>query len=157
MATRTKQQQLDLGVPINPEDPTSGEFALKDVQAYTNAFYTAFLGRRATPTNVGTYFARVSTIVPAVVVVSDTVKAALPGPVLNVEVTAGFKTGQIEIILSGSPSSGELLLTVDPADGRDILTFAPGDAVTLIRYRQLGMPVEIFNELIADTEPPIDN
>ncbi len=157
MATRTKQEQLDLGVPINPEDPTSGEFEQEDVQAYTDAFYRAVLGRRATPTGFGTFMARVSTIVPAFVVVANTTKAALPGPVLNVQSTAGFKTGQMEIILSGAPASGEVLLTVDPADGRDILTFDAGDAVTLIHYRQLGMPIEIFDQLIADTDPPIDD
>jgi hypothetical protein len=158
MAIRSKQDQLDLGVPIEAPNPdTSDPNYDPDVSAYTDAFYTTVLGRRATPTKFGTYLARVSSIVPAFVVVADTAKAALPGPILNVQATAGFKTGQMAIILSGAPASGEVLLTVDPVDGRDILTFDPGDAVTLIHYRQLGMPAEIFDELVADTEPPIED
>lgn len=155
MATRTKEDQLNLGVPV--DEGSLGDYEPDDVAAYTDAFYTAVMGRRATPTNLGFYYRRISRIVPAIVVVADTVKAALPGPVLNVQSTAGFKTGQMEIIMSGSPASGEVLLTVDPVDGRDILTFDSGDAVTLIHYRQLGMPVEMHDALVADTEPPISS
>jgi hypothetical protein len=155
MATRTKEDQLNLGVPVEADG--LGDFDEDDVRAYTDAFYTAVMGRRATPTNLGFYFRRISRIVPDIVVVANTVKAELPGPILNVQITAGFKTGQMEIILSGSPVSGEVLLTVDPVDGRDILTFDAGDAPTLIHYRQLGMPLEMHEALVADTEPPIDD
>ena len=155
MTIRTKAEQLDLGVPVEADG--LGDFEEDDVKAYTDAFYTSIMGRRDTPLNFGSYHRRVSRIVAGSPVVNDTFKAELPGPILNVQATAGFKTGQMEIILSGSPGIGEVLLTVDEDDGRDTLTFRPGDAVTLIHFRQLAMPVAMHVALVSDTEPPISD
>lgn len=155
MATRTKQEQLDLGVPIDPTGEQ--QFDQDDVQAYTDAFYTSVLGRRETPTNVGFFFARIARTETGVAVAANSVTAALPGPVLNVQATAATSTGPKTIIVTGAPGTGQVLVESDPQTGRDTLTFAAGDAVTVCAYRQQAMPQEMYDQLVADTEPPIDD
>lgn len=158
MATRTKQDQLDLGVPIEAPNPdTSDPNYDPNVAAYTDAFYTAVMGRTATPTNLGFYFARIARTVTGATVTTNTHTAVLPGPVMNVQATAGSFTGPTTIIVTGSPGTGQVLITTDLDDGRDTLTFATGDAVTACAYRQQAMPSEMYDGLIADTEPPISS
>ena len=157
MAIRTKQEQLDLGVPIEaPEPDTSDPNYDPNVAAYTDAFYTAVMGRTATPTNLGFYFARVARTVTGATVTADAHTVDLPGPVLNVQATAGSSTGSKTIVVTGTPGAGSVRIDTDLANGRDTLVFAAGDAVTACAYRQQAMPQEMYDALVADTDPPID-
>lgn len=155
MAIRTKEEQLDLGVPIDPTGDT--EFDTDDVSAYTDAFYTAVLGRRATPTNVGFFFARIARTVTGATVAGDVHIAALPGPVLNIEATTAAATGPKTIIVTGTPAAGQVSIITNPSNGRDTLIFAAADAVTVCAYRQQAMPQEMYDALVADTDPPISD
>lgn len=155
MATRTKEEQLDLGVPV--EADSLGDFDEDDVAAYTDAFYTAVMGRRDTPTNLGFFYARIARTVTGAGVGGNSHKAALPGPVLHVQATTGSSTGPKVVIVTGTPAGGQVRITTDLGDGRDTLTFAAGDAVTVCAYRQQAMPEEMYDQLVADTDPPISS
>ncbi len=157
MATRTKAEQLDLGVPIDaPAPDTSAPEYDPDVAAYTDAFYTTLLGRRVTPTGVGFYFTRIARTVTGATVTASSHEAALPGPVLNVQATTASSTGPKTVVVTGTPSAGQVRIDTGAADGRDTLVFAAADAVTVCAYRQQAMPQEMYDALIADTDPPIE-
>jgi len=155
MATLTKAEQLDRGVPIDEDG--LGDYATSDVQAYTDAFYTAVMGRRATPTGLGFFYSRIARTVTGAVVAGDAHKAALPGPVLHVQATAGTSTGPKIVIVTGTPGAGQVRIDTDLGDGRDTLTFAAGDAVTTCAYRQQAMPEEMYDALVSNTDPPISS
>ncbi len=155
MATLTKQQQLDLGLPLLPSDAEPTQSELEDVQAYSDAFYTCVLGRRGTPTSFGFFVSRIARTVTGATVTASTHTVDLPGPVLNVQATAGSSTGAKTIVVTGTPGAGSVRIDTDLADGRDTLVFAAADAVTACAYRQQAMPQEMYDQLVADTEPPV--
>ena len=156
MATLTKAEQLDKGAPFetdpqNPTiDPTEGE-------AWRDAYYNAMIGTTVDPTNFGFFVIRIARTVTGAAVAASVHKAVLPGPVLHVQATTATSTGPKVVIVTGTPGAGEVRLDTDSADGRDTLTFAAADAVTVCAYRQQGMPQEMYDQLVADTVPPISS
>lgn len=151
MTTRTKAEQLDEGAPT-ATDPTDA-----DLRAWSDAFYGALIGRSTSPTKFGFFLSRIARTVDGATVTANVHTAALPGPVLHVQATAGTSTGPKIVVLSGTPASGQVKIETNAATGRDTLTFAADDAVTACMYRQQAMPVEMYDQLVADTDPPISD
>ena len=156
MATLTKAELLDLGAPFE-EDPLNPQNPPEVGEAWRDAFYNGFIGTQEQPLGFGFFLSRIARIVTGAVVTADTHTAELPGPVLNVQATAGSSTGAKTIIVTGTPAAGSVRIDTDLADGRDTLVFAAGDAVTACAYRQQGMPQAMYDQLVADTVPPIDD
>lgn len=147
MATKTNRTMLNDGMPAASEDLDPG-------LAYGNALAAATWGREASPTKWGDYVTRVATTVTGASVASHTHTAALPGPVLHVEATAGSVTGPKTVVVSAAPAAGQVRITTG-GNGRDTLEFNAGDAVTECAYRQLAMPSEMYAKLDENTDPPI--
>lgn len=156
MATLTKAEQLDKGAPFE-EDPQNPTIDIEEGEAWRDAFYNAMIGTTQGPTLFGFFVTRIARTITGAMVSGSTHEAALPGPVLHVQATTAASTGPKTVIVSGSPSAGEVLLETSPITGRDTLTFAAGDAVTVCAYRQQAMPQEMYDALVADTEPPISS
>lgn len=149
MAILTKAEILDQGSPAGELEPTN------EGDAWRDAYFKAMLGNSDDPTNFGFFVTRIARTVTGATVTANTHKAVLPGPVLHVQATAAGSTGAKTVVVTGTPGAGEVRVDTDLADGRDTMTFAAGDAVTACAYRQQGMPVAMYDALVANTVPPI--
>ncbi len=151
MATLTKTEILDLGSPVGEVEPTDAGKAWRD------AYFNAMLGNTNDPTLFGFFVTRIARTVTGATVAGNAHKAALPGPVLHVQATTATSAGPKAVIVTGTPGAGEVRIDTDLMDGRDTLTFAAADVVTVCAYRQQAMPQEMYDQLVADTVPPIES
>lgn len=156
MATLTKAEQLDKGAPFET-DPQNPTIEPEEGEAWRDGYYNAMIGTTEGPTNFGFFVTRIARTITGAAVVANAHKAALPGPVLHVQATTATSAGAKAVIVTGTPGAGEVRIDTDLADGRDTLTFAVADVVTVCAYRQQGMPQEMYDQLVADTVPPIQS
>lgn len=141
----SNQEVLDAGLP---SPPTDGTIPVA-VRQYGNA-YLAITGSQSAPSNLGTFYRRVGTVV-VVAVVSHTATVG-PGAVLAVQANSGISRGPKAMIMTGVVFTGQVLVQPQP-DGTQRLTFNVGDAVTEAHVYLLACPAEMVSALDADATP----
>ena len=102
MATLTKAGLLDLGAPFE-DDPLNPQNPPEVGQAWRDAFYNGFIGTQQQPLGFGFFLSRVARTVTGATVTANTHTTDLPGPVLNIQATAGSSTGAKTVIVTGTP------------------------------------------------------